>query len=215
MVLNSKNPSCWIGYPHLVDPIDLHDPLLTSKVLVVEFSRCMMGSLRVATTIWDLHGFGRHIRRRMRKIKNASCVVFWPSSWMWGTSHPLQVFQLADELKIPYFRQYEASMLWGAKGMLHVSARTTDLRNFWGVLWAQPNPLQLVQVNRGWFGYLRTRRKGVSLRILLPVVKPGNQQSKHWNSKRHHNERYESTVSAKLLKCRKYLPQMYTDPVLS
>lgn len=37
-------------------------------------------------------------------------VVFWPSSWMWGTSHPLQVFQLADELKIPYFRQYEASM---------------------------------------------------------------------------------------------------------
>lgn len=69
MVLNSKNPSCWIGYPHLVDPIDLHDPLLTSKVLVVEFSRCMMGSLRVATTIWDLHGFGRHIGRRMRKIK--------------------------------------------------------------------------------------------------------------------------------------------------
>lgn len=73
MVLNSKNPSCWIGYPHLVDPIDLHDPLLTSKVLVVEFSRCMMGSLRVATTIWDLHGFGRHIRRRMRKIKK--CVM--------------------------------------------------------------------------------------------------------------------------------------------
>ena len=81
--------------------------------------------------------------------------------------------------------------------MLHVSARTTDLRNLWGVLCAQPNPLQLVQVNRGWFGYLRTRRKGVSLRIHLPVVKPGNQQSKHWNwnSKRNHNERYESTVS--------------------
>jgi len=134
MVLNSKNPSCWIGYPHLVDPIDLHDPLLTGKVLVVEFSRCMMGSLRVATTIWDLHGFGRHIGRRMRKIKkNVSCVVFWPSSWMWGTSHPLQVFQLADELKIPYFRQYEASMLWGAKEMSEMFLQGPQISAIFGV----------------------------------------------------------------------------------